>query len=128
MPYTGDQKRIYAREWKKARRDAWIAEHGPCIRCGTWLHLEVDHIDPKTKEANISQIWSWSEARREAELAKCQVLCEPCHTLKTILDAEKVPGRSHGVSSTYSNGCRCRACTKAHSAKMAAYRIKVGHH
>lgn len=66
------------------RRERWLRENGPCQHCGSWENLEVDHIDPATKDAHTSSIWSWPDpARRASELAKCQVLCAPCHQRKT---------------------------------------------
>jgi 5-methylcytosine-specific restriction endonuclease McrA len=70
------QRRLY---W--TRRRAWFADHGPCQRCGSRRHLEVDHIDPATKVSH--SVWQWRQERREAELAKCQVLCRTCHHFKT---------------------------------------------
>ena len=35
--------RRYQREWMQRRRQAWLAENGPCVRCGSWDRLEVDH-------------------------------------------------------------------------------------
>ncbi|MEM1416560.1 MAG: HNH endonuclease [Myxococcota bacterium] len=52
-----------------------------CVKCGSVERLELDHIDPAQKVTH--SIWSWSQARREAEIAKCQVLCRRCHKRKT---------------------------------------------
>jgi len=54
------------------------------LKCGSWKKLELDHIDPKTKESH--KIWSWSEERRNKELKKCQVLCYDCHNIKSSID------------------------------------------
>jgi hypothetical protein len=43
--------------------------------------LELDHVDPALKVSH--RVWSWARERREAELAKCQVLCHDCHVAKT---------------------------------------------
>lgn len=95
--------------YQQERRRQWIAENGPCRQCGTWERLEVDHIDPSTKVD--SHIWSWTKARRDVELAKCQVLCFECHKQKTF------PTRgTHGRERMYRLGCRCEACTKAKTA------------
>lgn len=80
-------KRKYQREWLKARKDAYFAENGPCIKCGSNENLELDHIDPSKKTTH--RIWSWSEARRLHELAKCQILCSSCHKEKTKKDLSK---------------------------------------
>ena len=66
--------------WHRRRR-AWLAANGPCATCGSTERLEVDHKDPAPKVSH--RIWSWSEVRRAAELAKCQVLCRKCHEAKT---------------------------------------------
>lgn len=68
----------------KARRDAWIKANGPCQHCGSSERLEVDHIERESKTHH--RIWSWSLARREVELAKCQVLCHICHKMKTAAE------------------------------------------
>ena len=55
--------------------------------CGTWENLQVDHVDARTKITH--RVWFWSAKRREAELAKCVVRCDPCHRVKTALNHEK---------------------------------------
>lgn len=65
----------------KERRARWIAENGPCARCGFWGDLEVDHVDPRVKVTH--KVWGWSDERRSKELQKCQVLCRFCHSIKT---------------------------------------------
>lgn len=76
-----DKKRSWQRNWLKARRDAWFTENGPCVKCGSWDNLELDHKNPRTKVANC--VWSWTLKRREKELRKCQALCHICHAEKT---------------------------------------------
>lgn len=83
MTLIGDAKREYQRKHLEARRAEWIDENGPCAKCGSDSSLEIDHKDSKTKEYFVGRIWSASKARREAELAKCQVLCHDCHIQKT---------------------------------------------
>lgn len=113
MPYAiAERQRIYQRDWKAGRRAAWIAAHGPCKQCGSDDGLEIDHIDPATKTAPIAQIWSWSAARRDAELAKCQVLCRPCHDEKTNQDFGH-GSPQHGTTTRYRDGCRCEPCRDA---------------
>lgn len=63
-----------------ARRAAFFADK-VCVKCGATEQLELDHIDRRQKKHHA--IWSWSEKRREAEIAKCQVLCRECHIDKT---------------------------------------------
>ncbi len=81
MPYKDpNDQRQYAREWEAKRRKSWFRGK-VCVRCESSTDLELDRIDPTTKVSH--RIWSWSETRREAELLKCQVLCNPCHKRKT---------------------------------------------
>lgn len=104
----------YQRRWLLARRQAWIDEHGPCQHCGSEENLEIDHIDPATKEAHVGTLWSRRKEVRDAELAKCQVLCEPCHITKTNEQMYGLP--EHGKNSTYMrHGCRCQPCITAAS-------------
>ncbi len=86
MALFGDEKKEYQRRWLRARKDAWLRDNGPCRSCATWENLEIDHIDPASKSVSPSKLWSRSKAFREAELAKCQVLCENCHKSKTSVE------------------------------------------
>lgn len=54
--------------------------------CGDTTRLEVDHIDPSTKVLNPFEVWTRKKESRDAELAKCQVLCHICHSKKTAAD------------------------------------------
>lgn len=116
--------RTYQRQWIARRRAAWFAVNGPCVDCGSWERLELDHVDPERKIHH--GVWSWSEPRREAELAKCQALCNDCHLEKTIQEHHLRWGeRGHGHRKTYDKGCRCDPCRVAKSVYMAAYRARV---
>lgn len=81
MPLVGEAKREYQRKWIAKRRSDFFSDK-VCVKCGSSECLQLDHIDPKTKVSN--SIWSWSKERREAEIKKCQVLCENCHKTKSI--------------------------------------------
>jgi hypothetical protein len=113
--------RAAQREWLQRRRRAWLEANGPCVKCGSWDDLEVDHIDPRAKVEH--RVWSWAEARRLAELAKCQVLCRPCHWAKCFTDGS-VQVSEHGMVRRYDNGCRCDECRAAKSAKRKAQRAQ----
>lgn len=106
---TRFDRRAYGRRWARARRERWIRENGPCARCGSSERLEVDHIDPATKVSH--RVWSWSRKRREAELAKCQVLCHECHTAKSAIAASSTS--ICGTTARYRAGCRCVECRGA---------------
>jgi hypothetical protein len=113
MPYKDpDKQREYNRLRNAKRRAKWLHENGPCVKCGSWYQLEVDHINRKDKITNA--VWSWSEARRNAELAKCQILCKECHKKKTTL--ERFPVLVHGTVRGYkTHNCRCLPCKQANA-------------
>jgi 5-methylcytosine-specific restriction endonuclease McrA len=111
-------QRQYQRDWIAKNRLDWIAEHGPCAKCGSKKDLEVDHVDPTKKVWH--RIWSWSPARRAKELAKCQVLCGECHQKKTVEYLRR--NAKHGTSSEYSYGCRCSKCREANAQRVAGWR------
>lgn len=50
-----------------------------CVKCGSTENLEWDHIDPATKVFNIADSYLRSTEAIEAELKKCQRLCQSCH-------------------------------------------------
>jgi len=97
MPYKDPEaQRKYQREWMARRRKEWFEQNGPCVDCGSNENLELDHVDRRFKVSH--RIWSWSAARREAELAKCVARCSPCHDGKTLVLGEYTRGESHGNS------------------------------
>lgn len=122
MPiHDPDKRRAYGRAWIAKRRNAWLQANGPCKRCGSEENLEVDHIDPMAKVSH--RIWSFSAEKREAELAKCQVLCKACHRKKT--NAMLVGEPEHGTMRRYNSRhyrCRCESCVEAGRAYKAAWR------
>jgi 5-methylcytosine-specific restriction endonuclease McrA len=116
------RQREYQREFCQKRRAQWIQENGPCKTCGSYIDLEVDHIDSSTKVSH--SVWSWSKVRRDLELAKCQVLCVECHKTKSIEARRRqallkrqqglLLEQQHGTSARYKHGhCRCNDCRKA---------------
>jgi DNA-directed RNA polymerase subunit M/transcription elongation factor TFIIS len=117
MGFTSKERHNeYNRQYKAARRAEWFA--GKCCRyCGSTYDLQADHIDPRDKSKHIKvshNVWSWSVARREAELAKCQVLCERCHRTKSAeeLVAQAAARRRHGTTAMY-RFCNCAPCREA---------------
>lgn len=95
MPYKDPERQLeYQRSWMARRRSDWIKAHGPCVDCGSSDNPEVDHADASTKVNH--RVWSWSKARREAELAKCVVRCRACHARKTTSEGEHARGERHG--------------------------------
>lgn len=102
-----DIQRAYQAGYIAGRRQLWLQEHGPCVKCGSWDNLEVDHIDPEQKETHY--VWSLNKEDRERELAKCQVLCRTCHREKTAAMFRKP--LVHGTTNAYNQKrCRCDEC------------------
>lgn len=109
MPHKdADAANAFARAWRAKRRAEWVASRGgACEQCGSTTDLEVDHIDPATKLYNPGQVWTARAEIREAELAKCQVLCKSCHLEKSWGHQMHV----HGTRAMYTkHKCRCEEC------------------
>jgi len=121
MPYKDPaQQKEYQRVWIANRRTRWVKKNGPCATCGSTEDLQVDHVDPRRKATH--RVWSWKKERREAELARCQVLCDSCH--KEKIAVERLP--PHGTHSRYTSPtdpCRCNRCKAAHAARMREWRL-----
>ena len=103
---------------RRANRRAKYMEDKVCNACGSTVCLEIDHIDPLTKVHPIasSTMWGWSDKRLAEEIAKCQVLCQPCHRKKFKSDMLVRRPLVHGTIRAYKNrGCRCDACRVAGS-------------
>ena len=115
------QQRKVQREWIATRRRKWLTANGPCNICGSWSQLEVDHIDPTTKIDH--KVWSWTEIRRLAELAKCQVLCRTCHLKKTMAE-QGLEESPHGANRYLRKRCRCDICRAGAAERMRVYRLK----
>lgn len=91
MPYKDkDKQREYQRKWMKSRRRAFF-DGKSCLICGSFDELELHHRDPSQKIHHA--IWSWSQTRRDVELAKCDVLCRTCHDTTTA--AHLIETRTH---------------------------------
>jgi hypothetical protein len=87
---------------------------GKCAKCESTENLEFDHIDWRTKTFLITTNW-YIEDRVlfEAELAKCQLLCHPCHKTKTIQDLSEQEREefTHGtVYAWMKRKCDCDEC------------------
>ena len=121
MPLTGEAKRKYQREWRAKRRAEYF-EGKSCEKCGATEGLELDHVDPTKKVSH--NIWSWSQKRRDAELAKCQVLCKGHHREKT--NAALMAGAEHGTRRKYKQGCHCVPCRGANAEYRKGNRARGG--
>lgn len=89
------------------------------------IHTEpaVDHIDATQKSFNVGKgLPGMAKAKLDAEMEKCQLLCDDCHKAKSIVDAGKKPW-AHGTISGY-RYCRCEACKSAKAAYTKEARIR----
>lgn len=109
---TALEQRAYQRGWIAGRRSAFF-EGKTCAWCESTDRLELHHRDPSQKVAHA--IWSWSAGRRAAEIAKCIVLCGPCHK-RAHADVRRLEAElrnPHGTYLRYKLDCRCDPCRAA---------------
>jgi hypothetical protein len=118
---TREQYNAYMRDYLLRRYHERMEEArrrlgGKCARCPSVDDLQLDHKDPKTKSFTIAKLWSVSRERFDTELLKCQLLCPPCHTEKTLEDLGRKRARgTHGTVSSY-RYCgppKCESCKAA---------------
>ena len=85
-----------------------------CCICGSTENLDIDHIDPKSKQFTIAaKAASAPMAILLEELSKCQLLCRMCHNAKTLENKGlKSAKGTHGTLSAY-RYCHCDLCRKA---------------
>ncbi len=114
-----DDYNAYMREYlpkrQKEIRDEAVKRFGSkCTRCGSIEGpFEFDHIDPKEKSIEIGDLWKYGKEKREAELSKCQLLCNPCHRKKTCEDnGWKYSVGVHGLPGSHKH-CKCKICLDA---------------
>ena len=91
---------------------------GKCAQCGATDDLEIDHIDPATKVSH--RIFSWSWARIESELSKCQLLCVPCHFQKTLTYISTAGGTWATRKNHHKKGCGGKCCQSMRQAEVGA--------
>lgn len=114
--------RVHQRE--KGRREEFFTGKS-CLQCGKTDKscLQIHHFDREDKVANNSTIWGWVKERRQAELAKCIVLCKPCHLGVHAKEMRKEP--THGTKAGYTHHkCRCDACKAAYAGCMRKWRAR----
>lgn len=121
MAYTAEQKKELGQRNRELAIDSL---GGKCVNCGTSDNLTFDHVIEQRngdKKLLISQLIFSNKETLLRELQKCQLLCRPCHGLKTALDrGYSIP--DHGTCSRYSNyRCRCIGCVAAHTAYQREY-------
>lgn len=75
-----------AKRVAKVRAVVRAARSKPCVDCGLQLPpecMELDHVrGEKLFRLNVTSAKSHSQAKIEAEIAKCDVRCPNCHRLR----------------------------------------------
>jgi len=75
------------RERKKEHKEYLIEMlGGKCSGCSSNENLQFDHLDRKQKEFNISSALANKLEKLIPEAKKCQLLCNECHKLKTLIN------------------------------------------
>jgi hypothetical protein len=112
--YNAYMREYLPKRQKKIREEAIKRFGSICARCGdTNGPFEFDHIDPKQKEIEIGDLWKYGEEKRESELKKCQLLCNPCHREKTCEDNGWLYSVGvHGLPGSHKH-CKCDECLSA---------------
>jgi 5-methylcytosine-specific restriction endonuclease McrA len=68
------------RRYAKKQDEAVKMLGGKCVLCGVTNHLHFHHLNPDTKERNVSNFLYFKDIEVvEAELLKCVLLCSNCH-------------------------------------------------
>ncbi len=123
---TKEEQKKYQHEWYlrtvKARKELYFKTNGPCCKCGSWIKLQLDHVDRLRKISH--NIRGWEKEKRSTELLKCQILCHECRKKKTILEC--YPERKHGSQTMYEAGCRCQSCRASNAKTKRNYRARTG--
>lgn len=110
------------KKYARLRAEMLFILGGKCAVCGSAEDLEMDHIDRSTKKFSLKQLVFRKHATFLEEVAKCQLLCDPCHNKKTLADKGLEPAKGrHGTISTY-RYCKCRICFAAKSKYNHDYR------
>lgn len=82
--YNNYMREYMLKRYHERRASAIKKLGGKCVDCGSKEDLQIDHRDHKEKSFSLSKFWSVSQVRFDAEIEKCQLLCQPCHLEKTL--------------------------------------------
>jgi hypothetical protein len=113
MPLTEKEREYQRLHKQRIRQDFIDSRGGGCEWCGVVPEaygLIVDYADLANKPGWAAKIWRMAKERRDAELAKCIVLCKECYLKHTE--------PAHGTYERYrrpGDPCRCPACQKANA-------------
>lgn len=102
------------RRYHERRAEAFQILGGVCKKCGAVENLQIDHINAEEKELSGDSMIGVSRPRFLAEIAKCQLLCGPCHVEKTVVvdRGRRMARGTHGTLSSY-RYCHCELCKEA---------------
>lgn len=75
--------------WRAKRYRSFIYDYLSCrlcVDCGysNWIALEFDHLPQYQKLSDISSMTQLSLDRIQAEIAKCEVVCSNCHSIRSF--------------------------------------------
>ena len=69
---------------------------GKCFKCNSIEDLQLDHINPQTKNFTVAHLWNSKKEVFDLEISKCQLLCKKCcclnnnHPLEWISKIAKI--------------------------------------
>ena len=97
-------------------KGAWISalKDKPCEDCGFCgapYQMDFDHVDPKTKLANVATMRHASKEKILEEIAKCRLLCACCHRLRTHTPTEKPRKQTEFIRALKTHPCMDCGCT-----------------
>lgn len=116
MPF--DRKAYDLERYRRRRAELVRLLGGRCVDCGKIDDLEFDHVDPATKELEISKSMFRRWDLLLAEVQKCVLRCAECH--KTRSDAALNVERGGGLSGK--KNCPCLDCRARKSEYMKQYK------
>ena len=111
------------RYWSR-KREAIQILGGQCVWCNSTEDLQLDHINPSTREYRFPHFYKCGDKVFYEEVNKCQLLCRSCHAKKSVSERGRKWGKGiHGNINNYKkHGCRCELCRKANSEDIALRR------
>lgn len=86
-PHRKERFKAWTRSYQD-KAEEFVHSHllkNPCTNCGesNILALQFDHLRDKKFEIGFAITKGYSIKTIETEIAKCQVLCANCHSIKT---------------------------------------------
>lgn len=87
-----------------------LAKADGCVDCGyieDLTKLSFHHLDPALKLRKVSSMVSATDANFYAEVAKCAVVCEPCHKRRHAAMKQHEIAESERASQSLSKRLEC---------------------